>query len=362
VLVGGTALAVTGVAVAALATGALSDTGDPKDPSSGSTGPKTAGTTATTTATAKVTRQNLRESTTVDGTLGHGDTSTVVAGAGGTLTAVPKTGAVKHRGDALYRLDDDPVVLLYGTLPAYRALRSGLEGRDVRQFERNLAKLGYDGFTVDDEYTWATAAAVKQWQDDLGRPETGVVDPAAIVVAPGRVRVDTVALAKGAAVQPGTTVLKTSGVSRVVQATVELVDRPYAKVGAKVVVELPDGTEVRGRVKSAETVTSEEESDPGSTETATNLAIDVVLDDAKAARGFDAAGVDVDLVVATAKDAMAVPVSALLALAEGGYAVEKVGAGGARTLVGVETGIYADGLVEITSAALAEGDTVVVPA
>jgi peptidoglycan hydrolase-like protein with peptidoglycan-binding domain len=315
-----------------------------------------------------VTRQSLRETTTVDGTLGYGDTTAVVAGGGGTITGVPRTGALSKRGQALYRVDDDPVVLLYGKLPAYRALSPGVHGRDVRQFERNLSALGYDRFTVDDTYTAATATAVKEWQDDLGRAKTGTVEPSAVVIRPGKVRVDTVSLAKGAAVQPGTTVLKTSGVSRVVQATVELVDRPYAKVGSTVTVALPDGTEVAGRVKAAETVTSEEEEGPDSTVTATDLQIDVVLRDAKAAAGFDAAGVDVDLVVATADDALAVPVSALLALSEGGYAVEKVGAAGAtagdaaRTLVPVETGIYADGLVEITSAALAEGDTVVVPA
>jgi peptidoglycan hydrolase-like protein with peptidoglycan-binding domain len=360
VVAGGTALAVTGVAVAAFATSALSDGGN------GSSTSPDGGTAVGTTATAQVTRQNLRETTTVSGTLGHGDTTPVVAGGAGMITAVPRTGVVKGRGEALYRVDDDPVVLLYGKLPAYRALQPGVHGRDVRQFEKNLAALGYDGFTVDDKYTSATASAVKQWQDDLGRAKTGTVDPSAIVMQPGKVRVDTVSLTKGTAVQPGTTVLKTSGVSRVVQATVELVDRPYAKVGAKVVVELPDGTQVDGRVKSAETVTSEDDSDPASTQTATNLAIDVVLTKPRAASGFDAAGVDVDLVVATSDDALAVPVSALLALSEGGYAVEKVAPAtsgdGARTLVAVETGIYADGLVEITSGDLAEGDTVVVPA
>ncbi len=80
---------------------------------------------------------------------------------------------------------------MYGGTPAYRDLRTGTEGRDVRALERNLSALGYTGFTVDDEYTWATAEAVKEWQDDRGLPETGVVELGRVVFAAGKVRVDT---------------------------------------------------------------------------------------------------------------------------------------------------------------------------
>ncbi|GAA3107035.1 peptidoglycan-binding domain-containing protein [Nonomuraea salmonea] len=59
-----------------------------------------------------------------------------------------------------------------------------MTGKDVESLERNLDKLGYDGFTVDDEFTWDTAQAVMEWQDDRGLPETGVVELGRVVFAP----------------------------------------------------------------------------------------------------------------------------------------------------------------------------------
>jgi hypothetical protein len=58
-----------------------------------------------------------------------------------------------------------------------------------------------------------------------------------------------------------------------------------------------------------------------------------------------------------------VPVDALLALASGGYAVEEVGAGGARHLVGVQLGLFDDarGFVQVSGTGLIVGQTVVVP-
>ena len=61
----------------------------------------------------------------------------------------------------------------------------------------------------------------------------------------------------------------------------------------------------------------------------------------------------------TARDALVVPVAALLALAEGGYAVEVVDETG-HHLVGVRLGAFADGLVAVTGDVRA-GQHVVVP-
>ena len=77
---------------------------------------------------------------------------------------------------------------------------------------------------------------------------------------------------------------------------------------------------------------------------------------------FDEAPVDVSLAKETAKNVLSVPVDALLALAEGGYAVEVVNADGSTRLVRVEPSMYADSLVEIKSSGLKEGTKVVVPA
>jgi multidrug efflux pump subunit AcrA (membrane-fusion protein) len=62
-----------------------------------------------------------------------------------------------------------------------------------------------------------------------------------------------------------------------------------------------------------------------------------------------------------AEQVLTVPVSALLALVEGGYAVEVVDADDSTRLVAVETGMFADGVVEISGEGLSEGLLVVVP-
>jgi len=79
------------------------------------------------------------------------------------------------------------------------------------------------------------------------------------------------------------------------------------------------------------------------------------------AAGLDQAPVDVEVTTDSRTGVMAVPVTALLALAEGGYAVEVDDGGGQTHLVAVDPGLYADNLVEITASGLQPGDMVVVP-
>ena len=74
----------------------------------------------------------------------------------------------------------------------------------------------------------------------------------------------------------------------------------------------------------------------------------------------DGTPVEVHVDVVAAEDVLAVPVEAVLALAEGGYAVEVDDGTGTRRLVAVELGVFADGMVEVTRRAGA-GDQVVVP-
>ena len=72
----------------------------------------------------------------------------------------------------------------------------------------------------------------------------------------------------------------------------------------------------------------------------------------------------VGITTASVPSALAVPVTALLAQSEGGYAVEVVRAGGTSHLVPVTLGLFDDagGLVQVTGSGLAAGQNVVVPA
>ncbi|MBO0822969.1 MAG: hypothetical protein J2P27_03800, partial [Actinobacteria bacterium] len=83
------------------------------------------------TVTRPVVRENITATTPVTATLGHAGTYTVRGQGGGTLTWLPAAGQVIRQGQALYRTGNgSPVVLLYGTVPDWRALSEGVSGAD----------------------------------------------------------------------------------------------------------------------------------------------------------------------------------------------------------------------------------------
>jgi len=314
------------------------------------------------TATAAVTRRDLRATEEVDGTLGYGEARLVANQRQGTVTALPSEGAVVTRGRALYRVDGKPVPLLYGRLPAWRALSVGVDdGPDVCQLEQNLVALGYDpdrAVTVDDHFTWATRAAVRRWQEALGLEETGTVRPDNAVWQPGPVRVASRKAAVGDSVRPGSPILEVTDTTRQVTIDLDASRQPYVRAGDRVELELPGGRTTTGRVASVGKVATVPAGD-GAGEGDPTVELVVSLD-AKATGRLDQAPVDASITTEVRKGVLAVPVSALLALAEGGYAVE-VERDGRRQLVGVETGLFADGQVEVEGQGLRAGDRVVVP-
>jgi len=310
---------------------------------------------ATVANTADVAKETLIDRENHDGTLGHGDTTTLPAGAGGTVTWLPATGATVSRGKALYRVDNKPVVLLYGGLPAYRTLRSGVKGADVKQFEKNLWALGYRGFTVDDKYTASTAAAVKDWQDDLGLTKTGTVDTSQIWYAPTAVRVDSVTSEKGASAQPGAEILKYTGTALVATVDLTMDAQRLANQGAAVQIAMPDGKTVPGKIVKVGTTVQQGQGDEPDT-----TLIEVTIAFSGAPKGLDDASVSVGFTASERKNVLTVPVAALLALSEGGYGVQVVD-GTTTKIVAVRTGLFAGGKVEVSGDGLAAGMKVGMP-
>ncbi|MBN9623746.1 MAG: peptidoglycan-binding protein [Actinobacteria bacterium] len=155
-------------------------------------------------ATGTVERRTLAEHLTATGTIGYAGESTVLARLSGTVTSLPAVGDVVHRGGRLYALAGEPVLLMYGAVPAYRTLREGVtEGRDVEQLERNLAALGYEPGTVDEDFTWETAAAVRDWQEDHGLEVTGEVELGRVTFLRGPQRVTALEATLGEALGGG---------------------------------------------------------------------------------------------------------------------------------------------------------------
>ncbi len=229
-------------------------------------------------------------------------------------------------------------------------------GPDVAQLEAALVALGYgDGLTADDTFTLETRDAVLAWQADIGADTDGIVNLGEVYFAAGALRVNDQLTSVGATVGTGSPILGTTAAEIVVKVDLPADDQDLLSAGDGVVVVLPDNSEVAATVDSVATVATFDQQG--------NAVFEVVisLDDPSAAAGLDEAPVDVEVVSDSVSSVLAVPVSALVALSEGGYVVEVQQDDGTTVLVSIEPGFYADGLVEVTETELAPGMLVVVP-
>jgi membrane fusion protein, multidrug efflux system len=365
---------------------------------------------ATTTA---VTRRTLTESSTVDGTLGYGSTLELYDRLSGTFTWLPAVGSVVGRDGTLFRVDNLPVVLMYGAVPAYRALKAGLgEGPDVTELNENLIDLGFDPYgeiTNVDEFSEATAEAVRRWQKAEGLSQTGEVELGRIVFAAGARRITEVHVALGqdppggAAKKPhrkrkapskpaprepatkepaseapaskdgaeagtgaGMVVLSTTSTQQLVQLEVKAEQQELARVGESAPVTLPGGGVVEGHITAVGSVaeTKEAEKDPSGEKGASpsgegeSATISATLALAHPVARLDQAPVSVELLKSIRRDVLTVPATALTAIAGGDYAIETL-RGQRRVELTVTPGMFADGYVQIEGAGVHEGLTVI---
>jgi peptidoglycan hydrolase-like protein with peptidoglycan-binding domain len=296
--------------------------------------------------------------------LATAESSASVAAQTSVYTALPTVGRIVRRGGGLFAIDESPTVLLYGAEPASRAFAPGMSpGGDVAELNANLYALGY-GRPVGEAFTSDTASAIRALQTARGIPVTGRLLLGSVVFEPGPVRVTSVTPTLGAAVQAGP-VLGVTSIRRVVTIALDASQQTSVKVGDPVTITLPDNSTTPGRVTFVGTVaTMPSSGDQGNGPSTPTIEVDVAPDRPGATGRLDQAPVDVSITTGTVRDALVVPVNALLALAGGGYALEEVAAGGAHRLVGVEVGLFddAEGLVQVSGAGLAAGQRVVVPA
>jgi hypothetical protein len=260
----------------------------------------------------------------------------------------------------LYRVDDEPVLLLCGRVPAYRDLVSGDEGRDVRELNRNLRRLGYDADPGDDRFTRRTAQALRRLQHRTRSHVTGRLDLGDAVVLPRSVRVSEVTGELGGSARPGAQVAQATFDRLEVQAQLAASQQGEVKKGDRARITLPGGTSVPGRVDRLGRVARTAEEDDAAGDA--TIPAYVSLGEPKKARGLDRAPVRVEITTKGVESALSVPVTALVGKSGGGFAVEVVRDGGRRELVAVRLGLFdtAHGRVEVEGD-LAEGDAVVVP-
>ncbi|MBO4254205.1 hypothetical protein GRC12_09995 [Streptomyces griseorubiginosus] len=354
------------------------------------------------TATAVVTRSDLSNAQTLDGNLGYGRATMVKGGKSGLLTWLPATGATVRRGRPLYRVDNVPVPLFYGGTPLYRTLEArGTTGPDVRTVADNLRALGYDIGVQPAVGTWVTPrhvtptatasppsptsgaspspttlaapsttpvrvkrgdgvltagliAAIKRWQTAAGMPATGVLGVGDVLVLSGPVRVEGVQ-AQLADPADGTLMTVTS-TAKSVTVQVDPGEAGSMKRGDTVTVSLPDGSTAPGTIASiGATVRTTDASNGDDSSGQPRLTVGIDLRDTAAVRGLNSTPVQVQFTSETRKGVLTVPIGALTALREGGYAVQLPGG----RLVAVRTGMFSKGVVEISGDGISAGTRVV---
>jgi hypothetical protein len=298
-------------------------------------------TTGAETTTVEVVRRDLARVEELDGAVGHGDATPLVLTAEGTLTVLPEPGDVIEAGDVVAEVDGVPIIALQGPYPLWRDLGSGVEdGKDVLQLEYILASLGYAqeyDVTVDEDWTSATTDAVEAFQEDYGMDDDGDVEIGEIVFIDEPVQVaDVTGVLGQQASEAGITITSTE---QTVHVDLDIADGDLLAVGDRVEVELPTGDTVRATVTSIGSAETDEASG------ASTLPVTITLRNAPSLA--DGTPVDVNVEIAAAENVLAVPAEALLALTEGGYAVEVADESGVTHLVGVTVGVFADGMVEI---------------
>jgi hypothetical protein len=319
--------------------------------------------------TATVVRTDLASSVLTEGTLGYTASPPVVNELGGTYTSVLAAGTVVQPGQALFRVDNQAVVLMSGSTPAWRPFAPGMtDGPDVQELEASLLALGdaHGLFTVaGPHYGAAAVAAVERWQTALGHPATGSIDLGAVVFTPTPVRIATPTVAPGQPAARGDMPYQVTTTSRSVAVPLTPND-PTVAVGQHVSIQLPSGAATPGVVTAVgppppfSGSSSRSSGSSASSASSASTVLTVSPSDPAATGSDGGEAVQVALTVQSVRNVLAVPIAALVALAGGGYGLEVVAPSGQDHLVGVRTGVFAGGEVQVVGHALTPGTRVVV--
>jgi hypothetical protein len=358
----GAAAAVALAVVALGTTDQLTRSGHPKAGGGGNAGP---------TSLIAVTRQDLAAQTQVDATLGYAGSYRVVNQAQGTVTSLPPAGRVVSQGQVLYQVSGQPVVLLYGSTPAYRSLSEGtwasaVTGPDVEELNADLVALGYatsaELSPSSDEFGYWTTVGVERLQAALGVTQNGTLAMGQAVFLPTAARVTSVSALLGATAQAGQPVMSATSTGRQISIPLDADQQSEVAAGQHVAITLPNNQITPGVITSVGTVATT----PSASGSSSSPIITVLVKptDPAATGSWDQAPVQVSITTGAVRNVLVVPVDALLALSGGGYAVEAAGGDGIRQLIPVSLGIFddADGLVQVSGPGLSAGRRVVVPA
>lgn len=271
-------------------------------------------------------------------------------------------------GSVLYTIDEFAIFAIATAETFERELADGVEdGADVRVLEQMLVDLGYDAggdLDIDEEFDDATAEALRDFEEDLQDSwddvmVDGVLSIDEFVIVDPATRVDTVVDRDGTTVATGSVLFTSNGdgEARIVKTAIAVADQGKLVEGAEIDIEFPDGSIVTGVVNKIASSSTPNPTDPAAGPT---LAVEIALREVPlSAAELNELDVVVKIVDELAVGATVVPASALVATADGGFAVEVVTGSTTTQFVAVEPGMFADGFVEVTG--IEPGTAVVVP-
>ncbi len=359
-MTGRRALAVVAVVGAAIAGGIVAVAVRGGAPQSAASAPPPATTTT-------VVRTNLATTVLTEGTLGYAPSPPIVNRLDGTYTDLPQVGTTIGFGQGLYRVDNEPVVLMGGSTPAWRPFAPGMtDGPDVTELQSDLIALGDASGLLSypsGRYDTATIDAVERWQRAHELAPNAEIALGEIAFLPEPVLVGAPNTAAGDPASPGDDPYTVTTTRRTV--TVPLnANLPPINPGETVSILLPTNVTTPGTITQIgpdpSPPSSETSSGAGSRSSVTSTIATVSPVDPTATGNGAAVPVQVSLTTQSVNHVLAVSISALLAVAGGGYGVEVVAASGAHRLVGVTTGLFTGSQVQITGPGIAAGTRVVV--
>ena len=269
-------------------------------------------------------------------------------------------------------------LLMFGNTPAWRDMKEGIDpGEDVGQLKLNLIALGYGTIETlgkDLSFNSATTAAIRKLQSDMNIISSGEINLGEVIFTHGTslVKSSSTLQTVGWKINGGTELFSLTPIEKVetevesdgsvkihreslqvVEIQVDVGDRDLVDEGSEVEIELPDESLVRGIVREVGTLAVvPQEGDPF-------LEVLIAVEGGTEYFEWTGATVTINVTKELASGVLASPVNGLLALLSGGYALEIVTPTG-TTLIPVETGIYADGWVEVSGPGLQPGTEIVV--
>ena len=282
----------------------------------------------------------------------------------------------KHTRDELVE-GIEATIAMYGEQPAWRTFEAGMaEGLDVFQLEQNLVALGYDetgSIAIDHEFDEHTSTAIENMQSVLRLPITGKLEFREVLFIPGNsvVQYSEFHTEIGTSIVPTNPVLSLTTIEKViskpgfedvikslqkVNTSIEVVNKDLVDLVLIVSIELPDENIISGTISDIGDIAVIPQGNQGEP----YLEIVVSLEDTESYPEWTGASVTVSVTKKLASNVLAAPVTSLLAILGGGYAIEVIENGSSK-LVPVSVGLYADGWVEINGDGINVGTEVVVP-